>query len=309
MKTHTFTVLVVIAVAMLAGSAMAIIPVHQTIDPVTITSTTSIQATGTVIQTDSLTWIQSNDPNGAPPLESAMTAVDPAIAAGPDASVGDPLYASGDEGQIRWTAGYTAANRMVQGTTVLTKSVVLNSANQIADHNNIQTQTLLTFAAANEAGQAVGSEDILIDGVGADTVSGAMAWNPFAAGGTAGFFPPFAATSNMGSSYNIQLGTIDTAASERFISASGDVPVAQAYSITGRGITSSTGTTPAVGTMSAFMNSHVQEGVIEPDGLDPISGTPVYEVGLGSDITYASTVSASGSISAFNQAYTFVGTL
>jgi len=299
MKSTTFAVLVVIAVAMLAGSAMAVIPVPATLDPETVTSSTSIQATGTVSQTDTLTWIQTNDANGAPPLDSALA---------PDPGVGTPLFPDpadpGETGQIRYTAGYTAANRMVQGTTVLTKSVSLDSHNQIADHNNIQTQTLLTYAAANEAGQAVGSEDILVDGVGSDTVSSAMVWNPFAGATATGYFPPFAATSDAGSSYNIQLGTIDTAGAERFVAATADPGVSQTYSIAGRGITSSSGTAPAVGSMAAFMNSHLQEGVIQPTVL-PIG--PPFSVGLGSDITYASAVSAAGSISAFSQAYTFAG--
>jgi hypothetical protein len=297
MKTRIFIVL--IAVAMLAGSAMAALPVPATQDPATITSSTSIQATGTVTQTDSLTWIQTNVANGAPPLVSALTPT----GTNPGASVGTGLTATGDNGQIRYTAGYTASNRMIQGTTVLTKNVALNSGNQISDHNNIETQTLLTFAAANEAGQAVGSEDILIDGVGANQVSSSSVWNPFSGAGIAGYLPPFAITSNMGSSYNILLGTIDTAAAERFIASSGDVPVSQSYSITGRGITSSSGTTPAIGTMAAFMNAHLQEGVISaPVGAG--GATPPFDVGLGSDITYASTVAASGSISAFSQAYT-----
>jgi hypothetical protein len=299
MKSTTFAVLVVIAVAMLAGSTMAVLPVPATLDPETITSATSIQATGTVSQSDTLTWIQTNVANGAPPLISALTPT----GANPGASVGLGLLPTLDNAQIRYTAGYTASNRMIQGTTVLNKNVALNSANQIADHNNIQTQTLLTYAAANEAGQAVGSEDILLDGVGADTVAATAIWNPFSAAGQFGYFPPFAMTSNAGSSYNIQLGTIDTAAAERFVAASADIPVTQTYSIVGRGITSSTGTAPAVGSMAAFMNSHLQEGVISaPVGAG--GATPPFDVGLGSDITYASTVAASGSISAFSQAYT-----
>jgi hypothetical protein len=280
------------AIFAISGCAMAAQPVPETIGTAGITSTTSIECIGTVTQSDSLTWIQSNDPNGAPPLESATVDT-----GGTMASTGTGLTLSGNTGQIRYTSGYTSNLQVVQGTTILTKSVSLNNANQIADHNNIETNTLLTFVASNEAGQAVGSEDILLDGTGATATSADKSWSPFGISAT-GLNPPFAATVNSGSSFNILLGTIDTQATQRFIAESADVPVSQTYSITGRGITSSSGTTPAGGTMSAFMNVHIQEGIIEDSAT-----AGAYDIGLGSDIQYASAVSASGYISSFNQAY------
>jgi len=303
MKSTTFAVLVVIAVAMMAGSAMAVLPVTATVGTSTVTSATSIQATGTVTQSDTLTWIQTNDPNGVPPLETAIGTSEHEHDGHYGASVGDDMEPTGDPGQIRYTAGYTAANRMIQGTTVLTKSVAVASAAQIADHQNIQTSTLLTYAAANEAGQAVGSEDILVDGVGANVNGETTIWSPFGAVPD-NMIPPFAAMSNAGSSYNILLGTIDTAAAERFVATSADVPVSQTYSVLGRGITSATGTAPMVGSMAAYMNSHVQEGIIEKEVHHHDTD---YEIGLGSDISYSSAVSAAGSISSFSQAYTFTG--
>jgi hypothetical protein len=278
------------------GAAM---PVSQTVGTAGITSTTYIVCDGTVTQSDSLTWVQTNDPNGVPPLNSAT--VD---AGGLPASVGSGLTAApGETGQIRYTAGYNANIVAVHGSTVLTKSVGINTGNQIADHNNIETNTLLTYIATDEAGQAVGSEDILIDATGGTTSSGAMAFNPFGTQAS-GLFPPFSTTVNAGSSFNILRGTIDTAASGRFISASGDVPIGMAYSITGRGITSSSGTTPAIGTMSAFMTAHLQEGVIVASPGGTAAAGP-FDIGLGSDLQYASSVSASGAITSFSQAYSY----
>jgi len=335
MKAIQIVSLVIVAAALMIGSAMAAIPVPATVGTATISSSTAVQATGNVAQSDSLTWIQDSEPSHAPPLHSALmqwaqwnpvafafTYPFPFFWIPTDASVGANLMDHNNEvGEVRGTAGYTATNTMVQGTTVLTKSVAVNSNNVIGDKNNIQSQQLITFAAQNEAGQATGSEDILMDVAGAAQDSNAKSYNPF--GPTPNYFPPFADTVQSGSGYNILLGTIDTAAGERFVAATGDQTIAQSYSVLGRGITSSTGTAPMVGSMNAYMNAHVQEGIIR-QALSPggfalywptgpaffglgVTPFPIFESGLGSDVTYAQSVSAAGSITSFSQSYSFTG--
>lgn len=294
------------------GGAMAADPVPQTVGTTGITSDTSVSTIGTVTLTQSLTWIQSGTPSHDPPLVNGGWPLIWIDANGnfiPVWSV-DPWvifwWGPAPDGEIRYTAGYTAQTSAVQGATTLTTSMNVDSANQIADKNNIQATTLMTFAALDEAGQAVGSEDILVDGVGSQRITDEKSFNPFASL-SGPFTPPFANTVNSGSSFNILLGTVNTAASGRFVAADSDVPVAQAYSITGRGITSSAGTTPAVGTMSAFMNANLQEGTEERIFLIPPAEIPAYLPGLAAEISYAQLVSASGTINAFGQSYQYTG--
>ncbi|MDD1718575.1 MAG: hypothetical protein LUQ25_00815, partial [Methanoregulaceae archaeon] len=119
------------------------------------------------------------------------------------------------------------------------------------------------------------------------------------------FFPPFCNVVMSGSKVDVSLASVSTSASERFVAATADVPVVQAYSISGKGVTSSEGSADAIGSMSAFMTAHLQDGRVlnltEVDGFPDIEYRPV----KAEDISYSNSVSASGIIKAFGQSYTY----
>jgi len=294
MKTTYFAGAVIVAAAMLialTGFAMADIPVNQTPETKGITVTTNINAQGTVTASDSLTWQQSSDALDAPPLKGAS--INPA----------DPVALTGGAGEVQYTAGYTENTLAVQGVTSYTKTTAIDTANKIADKSNIATNKIVTFIAANEQGRMTSSEDILVDGAGNTTTSGDKILCPF---GTqpSGFFPPFCNIVQTGSKVDVSLASVSTSASERFVAATADVPVTQAYSISLKGVTSSEGTADAIGSASAYMNAHLQDGRMTPANA---TGTTVtgWNAVKAEDVSYSNSVSASGVIKAFSQAYTY----
>jgi hypothetical protein len=206
---------------------------------------------------------------------------------------------------VQYTAGYSEATLAVQGVTSYTKTTAIDTANKIADKNNIAANKIVTFIAANEQGRMTSSEDILVDGAGADTTAADKILCPF--GTAAGpFFPPFCNVVMTGSKVDVSLASVSTSASERFVSATADVPVVQAYSISGKGVTSSEGSADAAGSMSAFMNAHLQDGrMLDSSALFADIVSDAYKPVKAEDVSYVNSASASGIIKAFSQSYTY----
>lgn len=63
-----------------------------------------------------------------------------------------------------------------------------------------------------------------------------------------------------GSRVDVSLASVSTSAGERFVAATADVPVLQAYSISLRGFTSAEEIAGAVGSASAFVTARLQDG-------------------------------------------------
>jgi hypothetical protein len=210
---------------------------------------------------------------------------------------------TGGAGEVQYTAGYTENTMAVQGVTSYTKTTALDTANKIADKNNIQANKIVTFIAANEQGRMTSSEDILIDGAGNTTTSGDKILCPFGTQAS-GFFPPFCNIVMSGSKVDVSLASMSTSASERFVAATADVPVVQAYSISLKGVTSSEGSADAIGSASAFMTAHLQDGRIVPLTAEGTAVT-AWKAVKSEDISYSNSVSASGIIKAFSQSYTY----
>lgn len=108
----------------------------------------------------------------------------------------------------------------------------------------------------------------------------------------------------MGSKVDVSQASVSTSAGGRFVSATTDLPVAMDYSINGKGI-SSTGVTPyATGSMSAFINAHLQEGRMlnitpyNPEALEQPAG---FIPGKATDISYSESTSATGMIKQFSK--------
>ncbi|MDD1719942.1 MAG: hypothetical protein LUQ25_07780 [Methanoregulaceae archaeon] len=290
MKRFHLTGSAIIAVSVLialSGCAVADIPVNATPETQGITVTTNINCQGTVMASDSLTWQQSSDALNSPPLEASTVESDGTVTG---------------SGEVQYTAGYTENTMAVEGVTSYTKTTSLDSANKIADKNNIAANKIVTFIAASEQGRMVSTEDILVDGAGAATSSGDNILCPF--GSTdSGTFPPFCNIVQTGSSVDLTLGSVSTSASERFVSDTADVPISQAYSISVKGVSTSDGTVDAIGSASAYMKAHLQDGRTLNTSAD--EGGISYSQVKAEDISYSNSVSASGIIAAFSQSYTY----
>jgi hypothetical protein len=288
MKTTYFAGVVIVAAAMLialTGCAMADIPVNATPETKGITVTTNINAQGTVTASDSLSWQQSSDALNAPPLLGGNTS-------------------TGAAGEVQYSAGYTEQTLAVQGVTSYTKATAIDTGNKIADKQNIAATKIVTFIAANEQGRMTSTEDILIDGAGNTTTSADKILCPFG-NQASGYFPPFCNVVMTGSKVDVSLASFATSASERFVAATADVPVVQAYSISLKGVTSSEGSADAIGSASAFMTAHLQDGRMVPYTADEEGAITSWKAVKSEDISYSNTVSASGIIKAFSQSYTY----
>jgi len=203
-------------------------------------------------------------------------------------------------GEVQDTAEYGEAVIAVSGHLSYQKTMGISTANKTVGEDNIAADRLLTFVGG-DGGRMTTSEDILIDGTGAQTtVSANPALCPFA-GATNPFLPPFCNIVASGSSADISTGSVSTSTGVRFTASSTDVPIVETYLLNVKGVTSSGGYVDASGTVSAFTKSHLQEGtetevprwfVWDPLGYNPVKAE---------DISYSETSTATGSISRFTK--------
>jgi hypothetical protein len=308
MNTLQHFVMVIIAAALFisfAGETYADIPVHadpgltgvstittMDIQGIAMTSTAANLQLGSYSLNGTLknggflgVWWAGPD---APPIVGFT--VDPRAA-----KPGTPV----PSGEVQYTVGYNEVVTALSGSVSYQKMMIISTSNKTAGEDNIEADRIVTFIGG-DGGRMTTSEDVLIDGTGAQTVSANQISCPFA--GTANsFFPPFCNIVMSGSSADISTGSISTSAGVRFIAASADVPVSETYRIDVKGVTGTGESNDASGTMSAFMKAHLQEGTEKevPRWFtwDPIGYNPV----KAEDISYSETSMASGSINSFTK--------
>ena len=124
----------------------------------TISTTTSGDVIGLVMETDAVTWTISN---------------------------GTQIYKSWaemvDTDGVQYTTAYDASIVAQGGHAAFTKNTAVDTRNKVTSQSNIKTQTGLTFAATEDGGNVVGSENLMLDGVGDSTPAADKVLCPFAA--------------------------------------------------------------------------------------------------------------------------------
>ena len=308
-SSYNFLVLITTAVLLVlfAGAGYADIPVHAVPELAGLSTTTSMDAQG-IATTSTVVSLQIgtgilNDP----PLENGGFLWE-WFPLGPSGPVIDgysvaPYVISRYKGapippgEVQYTAGYNEEMTAVSGNLDYQKTMSISTGNKILGEDNIAADSLNTFIGGN-GGRMTSSEDILLDGTGAQTVSANQVLCPFA-GAANPFFPPFCNIVISGSSADISTGSVSTAAGVRLITASADVPVTETYNINMKGVAEPAGDPDASGTVSAFMKAHIQEGIEQQVPrrfvTDPLGFIP----GKGEELSYSETSMASGSISSF----------
>ena len=297
----------------ICGIASADIPVNATFETQGVLITTSVNVQGSMTTSAVLSWRQTNSGGiDDPPLENGgwptNYIVDDEIISGysVDPFIIDILGAA-PKGEVQYTAGYSEFTEGKNGLTDYSRRFTADTANKVLGTNNIDASRNIQFRAdPAKDGRMTSSEDIMVDGAGAMTVTADQALCPFADARDP-FAPPFCNIVMAGSDLDITLGSIVTTAGERFVAATADVPVEQAYSISVKGLTGQNGTVPATGTVSAFMNAHLQEGRaidITPDIPDIL--WTAYAPAQGADVTYVQTAVASGAINEFHRRNCFL---
>jgi hypothetical protein len=228
--------LMVIAVAMLfalTGVAMADLGIPQVPETQGITTSTAVEALGTVTETDSIVWALGAPDLAVPPLA--------------------------DDG-VYYVMSYTEGTIADQGLVSYVKGQTLDTANKVAGTYNFNTQKVVEFIGL-ETGRMISAENMVLDGAaeGADTEESFIC--PFAADVTEDF-PPYCNIIEVGSDVDVTLASLTTAADERHVMASGDPAVAVDYAIKMTGF----GDVPAMGSADAYINAHIQEARTDDGG-------------------------------------------
>jgi hypothetical protein len=250
--------LMVIAVAMLfalTGVAMADPGINAVPETQGIVTSTAVQAVGTVTETDAIVWQLGFPALAAPPLA---------------------------DGGKQYVMSYTESTIADQGLVSYAKGQSLDTANKVAGTYNFNTQKVVEFVGL-DTGRMLSSENMVLDGAGNGQSTSTTYICPFASATTT-TIPPFCNIIEVGSDADVTLASLTTAADERHVMASGDPAVGVDYSIKMTGF----GDIPAMGSVDAYVNAHIQEAR---------TGTG----GKAEDVSYSETSTAAGDITLFQK--------
>ena len=203
------------------------------------------------------------------------------------------------DGQEQYTTAYNEKTTAISGQTTYLKNSAVSTANKVQTQNNYQTAKQVIFEGG-DGGNLVSSEDLLLDGAGSFSPLANSILCPFAQTAPPTIWPEFCNIIEMGSSVEMTSVSLSTQAGDRFISATGDVPVAATYHINVEGVSSA----PASGSVQAFVKSHIQEGrmnYVTSEVMFETDPIYVYRPGKAGDLTQSETSSASGSITRFDK--------
>jgi hypothetical protein len=272
-KIVMFSIAMVMLVA-LCGAAFADRNIPAVPEIQGISTSTSIQAQGTVTETDSLAWTTAA--NMTPGMGNQMAV-----------AIGAPLTDS----KVQYTTGYNAAYSGISGQTTFVKSMAIGTGAKIADQSNVAAHTDIQFIAI-DTGRATNSEDILLDGVANSTNTADAILCPFATA-TSAVIPPYCNIVQAGSSFDSTLTSTVTNANDRFVGTDSTFPVTLNYNVASKGITLSDGTSsPMIGSAAAYVKVHVQEA--------RNTSTTKSE-----DLVYSETSTASGLINSFSKSVAY----
>jgi hypothetical protein len=154
-------------------------------------------------------------------------------------------------------------------------------------------------------------ESLLLDGAGTGTLTGSSLLCPFATQSENDIIPPFCNIVEEGSSVDLTIGSLSTQSSERFIMlaipsidpVSRDYGMAWPWPAADPGVEANYnvkltgfGEVPAVGSASAYMNSHIQEGrVVVREGVF------TFQYEKAEDLVYSEMTTTTGEIMLFDK--------
>ena len=191
-------------------------------------------------------------------------------------------------GQVQYTTSYDSSIVAQAGTTNLVKSLNINLGNTVIGQSNIDAKTALTFAATDDGGNVVGSENLMLDGAATGKTASDVMLCPFSSAG-ANLIPAYCNIIQAGSAYDLTVGSVTTAANERFVGTDATMPVILNYNINVKPYGTSAGQIPAMGSASAYVKSHIQEARGTTNNV------------RSEDLVYSETSSVNGMISGFTK--------
>ena len=130
-----------------------------------------------------------------------------------------------------YTTTYDASTVAQAGTTTFVKTMAIDTRNKVIGQSNVNADTAVTFIATADGGNIVGSENILIDGAGNWTTASDRMLCPFAAATGDIVIPQYCNIVQAGSKYDLTVGSVTTAADDRFVGSDATNPVVLNYAI------------------------------------------------------------------------------
>jgi hypothetical protein len=222
----------VIALVLLTGYALADIGVPPVTESQGIVTSTTIDAVGNFASTSEIQWrIASGD----------------SILDIPDLDDGETIYES------TYTED-TTSNGL--GLILYDKELDIETSGQITGQYNIEAAKLLEFIGVDGA-RVVSSDNIFVDGAAAeDTETDEAVICPFAEEVTHDI-PAYCNRVEAGSTIDMTVANVRTTSNDRFVMPAGDSGVELNHDIV---VTELVEDLPSMGTASAFMDVLIQEG-------------------------------------------------
>jgi hypothetical protein len=200
-----------------------------------------------------------------------------------------------------------------QGLVSFAKTMKYDTAGMAAENQyNLVTDRITEFIGS-ETGRMISEESLLLDGAGTGTDAIYSLLCPFAAQGDDDIIPPFCNIVEEGSSVDLTLGSLSSQSSERFImlaapdTSSTNWGMEWPYPVSDPGVEANYnvkligfGDVAAVGSASAYMNAHLQEGrtfLQYGNGYNYDD----YEYPKAEDMVYSELTTATGEITLFQK--------
>ncbi|HTY15619.1 MAG TPA: hypothetical protein VMC42_07935 [Methanoregulaceae archaeon] len=228
---------------------------------------------------DLLTWLQGQGSSLDPPLQDQ---------------------------EIQYTSVYNDQMMAVSGQSVFAKSIAVTTANTIAAQSNIRADTGVQFIGI-DTGRATRTEDLLVDGAAQASNTSDAILCPFVTS-VSSLIPAYCNIGQSGSSFDTSLASVVTHADDRFVGTDSAFPVILSYNIAAEGITAGNRSSPMIGSVSAYLNVHVQEARNASSQPLLIEGFTQYNTLpplKSEDLVYSGTSSASGLITKFGKSMSY----
>jgi len=260
---------IVIALAMLialTGMVMADQVVPQVPEVQGISTATSIVCEGTVTDTAALGW--------------SLTGQD-ALAARPTED--DPWQYMLNPMQVQYSTTYDASTTAQHGQTTFINTRGVNTANKLLGQSNVVANTESTYLATGDGGNILGTENIMVDGSAMATSASDRILCPF--GGDQGnVIPAYCNIVQSGSKYDLVVGSVVSNANDRFVGTDATLPVVLNYAINVKPYTvAGQGTSPAMGSVSAYIKASIKEGRNGYNYYGPVNNSPITGTSLDPD--------------------------
>ncbi len=238
-----------------------------------------------------------------------------------------------DPFQVQYSTTYDASTIAQHGQTTFIKTMGVNTGNKLLSQSNVKATTEATYLATGDGGNILGTENIMIDGSAMATPASDRILCPFGDDQN-DIIPAYCNIVQAGSKYDLNVGSVVTTADDRFVGTDATIPVVLNYAINVKPYTvAGQGTSPAMGTVSAYIKASIKEGrsgyTWNDDEMGPIDlpGDYLWEVNLppwgiteaiieeypaevtpsgpAETLTYSESSSASGIISSFSKTMSY----